>query len=383
MNDTHIEPLLYDYVAGALGPDERAVLEAHLQSCPVCRAAEEQVRVLQASTAELPRSVAPPEDLWPGIQERLHSRSQPPEPRPSTLYFESRTRLEKSALMRHRTRIPAWQVLTTVLVLLSVGAGLWLLRPSPADSAWNVVRIEGAPRIASSDLVDIGKLRKGDWLETGRNGRAKITVGAIGNVEVAPNSRVRLVDDRPENHRLALSQGVIEARIWAPPRLFFVETPSALAIDLGCAYRLSVDSTGASLLDVASGWVALAHEDRETVVPAGAMCLTRPGAGPGTPFDRSASVALRRALERFDFEGDADALNMILEEAGPGDTVTLWHLLVQAEPEARGRLYDRLAALEPPPEGVTREAVLQGNTDVLEHWERYLGMDYDHWDLDF
>ena len=72
--------------------------------------------------------------------------------------------------------------------------------------------------------------------------------------------------------------------IWAPPRLFFVDTPAGVAADLGCAYTLEVDDHGDGLLHVTSGWVALQLKDRESMVPAGASCATRPGVGPGTPF---------------------------------------------------------------------------------------------------
>jgi hypothetical protein len=59
-----------------------------------------------------------------------------------------------------------------------------------------------------------------------------------------------LVAARWTDHRLALDHGAIEARIWAPPRLFFVETPSARAVDLGCVYTLEVDRAGAGRLSV-------------------------------------------------------------------------------------------------------------------------------------
>ena len=53
---------------------------------------------------------------------------------------------------------------------------------------------------------------------------------------------------------------------------------------------------GASLLHVTSGWVALQLKDRESMVPAGAACATRPGIGPGTPYFEDASQTFRTAL---------------------------------------------------------------------------------------
>ncbi|HMB91861.1 MAG TPA: hypothetical protein VKP65_13495, partial [Rhodothermales bacterium] len=182
------------------------------------------------------------------------------------------------------------------------------------------------------------------------------------------------------DHRLLLEEGQIDARIWAPPRLFFVETPSALAVDLGCAYTLTVDSLGMSLLHVTSGYVELVRDDRETLVPAGAMCMARPGHGPGTAFDQKASAQLREALIRYDFEnGGAAALTDILAEVRATDGITLWQLLFIADEYDRARIYDRLVELIPPPEGVTRDGVLRNNPDMLDQWQRHLGLAVMSW----
>ena len=161
----------------------------------------------------------------------------------------------------------------------------------------------------------------------------------IGQVEVEPNTRVRLVETRLTEHRLELERGTLHARIWAPPRLFFVNTPSAVAADLGCAYTLEVDDAGRGLLHVTSGYVALETEARSAIVPAGAACMTQPGAGPGTPFFEDAPEAFVESLARFDFENDRAALDAVLAGARARDTLTLWHLLSRVR---RGRTRARL-----------------------------------------
>src|SRR4029434_1808199 len=113
-----------------------------------------------------------------------------------------------------------------------------------------------------------------EWLETDGRSRAQIAVGSIGNVDIDENTRVRLLQTEPTEHRLELARGKMSARIWAPPRLFFVDTPSAVAADLGCAYTLEVEKHGGSLLRVTSGWVALELKDRESIVPTRAACET-------------------------------------------------------------------------------------------------------------
>jgi hypothetical protein len=131
-------------------------------------------------------------------------------------------------------------------VAIAVG-GLTLsyrARPALPVSAWQVAR-DG---IRSS-------LPVGGWLETGDRERARFNVANIGEVVVEPRTRLQLLSTRDGEHRLALARGTMHARIWAPPNKFFVETPSTLAIDLGCAYTLTVDDEGAGLVSVLVGWV--------------------------------------------------------------------------------------------------------------------------------
>ena len=135
--------------------------------------------------------------------------------------------------------------------------------------------------------------------------RARIDVGRIGRVDVEPGSRVSLVTAGAREHRLSLDRGTIHARIWAPPRFFFVNTPSAAAIDLGCAYTLKVDDSGGGLLRVTHGWVQFEYGGREAFIPQGAVGATRPGVGPGTPRYEDAPSGYADALEQLDF-GTAD-----------------------------------------------------------------------------
>ncbi|MGH2566856.1 MAG: FecR domain-containing protein, partial [Bacteroidota bacterium] len=229
-------------------------------------------------------------------------------------------------------------------------------------------------------IVGSGKLRVGELLETDQSSRARVEVGLIGHVDIEPNSRIRLIDAKLTDHRLALEQGTIHATIWAPPRLFFVQTPSALAVDLGCVYTLHVDSTGASILEVTSGWVALEFGDRESIVPAGNICATRPGFGPGTPHREDGSEQFKQALTRYDFEhGGLDALTTVLAHARNMDSITLWHLLFREAGDTRALVYDRLAELVPAPEGVTRNGVLQGDADMVKAWQKHLNLGVKPW----
>ncbi len=248
-----------------------------------------------------------------------------------------------------------------------------------AALGWDVAQVEGSPTVGAAHLTRSGRLPVGEWLETDQSSSAEISVSQIGKVSVEPNSRLRLVEARAEVHRLALERGTIHALIWAPPGRFFVDTPSAIAHDLGCAYTLHVDASGAGLLRTTMGWVGFSHDGRESFVPAGAVCATRPGVGPGTPYYEDASTAFREALEKLDFEKigpeiETAELQIVLARSRRPDAFSLWHLVSRPGGIDRGRVYDRLAVLVPPPAGVTREGVMKGDRYMLDLWWDQLGL---------
>jgi hypothetical protein len=271
-----------------------------------------------------------------------------------------------------------------VAAILLVAAALIFLRSRPVPNlgpAWDVARLEGAPRVGSKAIrgnAAVGKLGIGQTLETDDSSRAAITFDETGRVEVDRSSRLRLVTNGPGHQRLYLERGTIRATIWAPPGEFVVDTPSAVAVDLGCVYTLHVDDSGAGLLRTTMGWVGFKLSGHESFIPAGAVCATRPKIGPGTPYFEGATPAFRDALSRFDFGVNTSAersamLGTILADARKDDALTLWHLLSRVNEADRPRVYDRLSALAPPPTGVTRDGILRLDRQMLDAWWNSLG----------
>jgi anti-sigma factor RsiW len=70
-----LDERLDDWVDGALAGAEAQAVASHLAGCAPCREREQQLRQLLAHAAALPRSIAPPRDLWPGIAERIERGS--------------------------------------------------------------------------------------------------------------------------------------------------------------------------------------------------------------------------------------------------------------------------------------------------------------------
>ena len=148
-------------------------------------------------------------------------------------------------------------MLIAASLALVVGGLVLALVLGRSTTAWQVTTAGGR-----------STLPVGAWLDTSA-GEATMAVADIGTVTVEPGARVRLLDSRTGHHRMELARGTMHATIWAPPNQFFVETPSTLAVDLGCAYTLTVDEDGGGLVTVLVGWVGFSTGDRESFIPAG------------------------------------------------------------------------------------------------------------------
>jgi len=268
----------------------------------------------------------------------------------------------------HRNRA----LLTVAAALLGIAcSSIWVLRPARGELAITV--LAGAPLVASNPLHASGAWSVGEWLETGPGGRAQVVVSDIGTVTVEASSRVRLVATGRDEHRLELMRGTIAAVITAPPRLFVVETPVATAVDMGCAYTLSVDDGGGGVLRVTSGWVELEHPKNPSRVPAGAVCTVDPGTGPATPYFEDASAQFLQTLRGWEAAAPgsaeaADLLPVVLASARLRDGLSLWHLMHRTEGADRQMVFDRLAGLVPLPENATAAQALVLSKGVMDRW---------------
>jgi len=367
MFSKHVTKELSAYCHGEVTSQQSRQIAEHLIACNRCRIQFEEIKLGVKLAERLPQFSAP-DSLWMDLQTRLAAETK-----------TNRLAATKLSAFSFKFWQPAFAGALAGLILIAGFGALWLYSRE-SRPFWEVARLNGAPRIGSSRMDEKGRLAVGQWLETDGSSRAQIEVGSIGQVEIDPNTRVRLVETKPTEHRLELAHGKMSAKIWAPPRLFFVDTPAGVAADLGCAYTLEVDDVGVGLLHVTSGWVALQLKDRESMVPAGASCATRPGIGPGTPYFDDASENFRVALWKLDLGYIVDGyivdtpdlhspLEVVLTESRPRDTLTLWHLLSRVEGNDRAHVYERMTALAPPPDGVTREGVLQLNEQMLQQWK--------------
>jgi hypothetical protein len=277
-------------------------------------------------------------------------------------------------LPRPRARAIARVALPLAAALVLVAAALWWTREPAPDGARSDAIATAVQATPETDTAPSAPAPPAPtWIETDARSTKTIEIADLGTVELGPRTRLRRLDGAGDEQRYELARGSIHATVTAPPRVFVVETPSAVAVDLGCQYTLDVDDDGNGRLEVSVGFVAFERDGRECIVPAGASCETRTDGGVGTTVRLDAPQTLREAVRALDFGAQdpaarGGALAVVLREAGREDAVTLWHLLRHAPEPERGPIYDRFAALWPPPPGVTREGAVAGDLGMLRGW---------------
>lgn len=413
MGEKHYKDQLAAFVDHELSKDEQQEIAKHLLQCGDCRHEHDRLKLGASLAGQLDRSDAPG-GLWNEIENALDGRTTPQMGLiPQASYFglrnlagyavavllvaglvsvaylmlfrSTKTESVKGVNTPEQPRVqPANQPDLAVLPVNAPANVEQLPTASPTNSntvivpdtqtpelasaqSWQFEAMAGTPKVGAASTKN--SLAVGDYLETDAASRARITVANIGNVEIEPNSRVKLVGTNPEQHRLSLERGVLQAKISAPPRLFIVDTPSAAAVDLGCEYKLEVDKAGNSKLAVTLGFVSLERGGRESIVPAGTVCITKRGKGLGTPFSADTSEVFRSALERFDFSnGGSRAVQTMLDSRNFYDMVTLWHLLSRVQKTDREKVYNALSDYVKPPAGVTRDGVLNLDSKMLTSW---------------
>lgn len=289
------------------------------------------------------------------LQRYRHVPSAPPPP------------VVQPALRLGRTRLPL-RLAAVVAGIALLGTAAWLpwRLQWRADAPWSVV--------ASGHGGGAVMLAPGERLVTGDGEQARIEVARIGVIEVSPRTRLALVATGPGRHRVALEQGHIRARIWAPAGYFGVRHGAAETIDLGCEFDLWQAADGSGRLTVRSGWVAHEVGAEETLVPEGHTLAFDAGRA-GVPLRGDAAPPFRVDVTRLDAGLRAGRRDTALEHriaaaARATDAHTLLALLTRHPSLADGPLYSRLAVLigAPADDARHRAAWAAGGVHAINAW---------------
>lgn len=383
-----IELLIDDYLDGMIAAEDKNRMDAHIAECAHCsHYLEETVRLLE-KIKTIPNdsnfiSSEKKNMIWNAIETGIAKESRGEDKkgsynRDNVLKMNPGKPVRKSSFKSFRYMMSG---IAAVLILgfLVFAVNKFTKINSPdgnnvtsnieVGTYWKVANIKGSPVIDNVVMKSADSIKMGQWITTDDSSKAELTVAGIGTVTIEPKSRIRVVKSEDNEHRISLEYGTIAAEMSSAPRTFFVDTKSVTAVDLGCAYTFSVDTSGDGILYVKTGKVSLESPNRESVVPAGKVCLTKKDLGPGTPFREDSSPKLKKALMDFDFgQCGGTCVNVILNNAKKTDAVTLLNILPRVDNDYKERVYSKVANFVPPPRHLPADSIPFINMDHLDEW---------------
>jgi anti-sigma factor RsiW len=189
----HVNNQLSAYHHGELAPAEARRVATHLSQCQACRAEYEPIKAGAQLAQLLQREAAPP-GLWAQVEAGLEAQTA----------ATNGTRRSLFSWFAGLGWSPLVMASATAVLLIGLGAFWFYTRLNRAS--WEVEALAGLPRIGAQVISKAGRLRVGEWLFTDQTAKARINVGAIGEVEIEPNSQVQLLAARATEHRLALQR---------------------------------------------------------------------------------------------------------------------------------------------------------------------------------
>lgn len=201
-----------------------------------------------------------------------------------------------------------------------------------------------------------------------KKSEVQVHLGELAVITLLPDSQLEFVHWRAGKQALFhLKRGGMHADVVPPPRVkagfFCVNTDLAKVVDQGCSYDLLTSPDGTQIVLVHSGAVTFASVTpadgfREVFVPAGARAVVRPE-GMQTPTFQAASLEVKRKVRQYDEmrrSKDQSRLPEVVKKLvavcyDKGDTLPLWHMMQDGDPDVAKAATEGLIKLVGPPHG--------------------------------
>ena len=375
MNCKEVKYYLNDYADGHLITEIRDEIANHIDHCINCRNHYLNIISILKEASSLPKDISSRQDIRKLIN---------PKSNKTPLKVLSVNQLDnylgggngkKTFSLKKKYGSSGWFFASAVIIAIVLGVilGIYYFSQSSLE-LWSVDNLAGMPVIGAHDLIKHGAIKSGEWLETNSFSRARLNVGSIGEIDVQPNSRIKLIGSHKDEYRILLNEGKIHAVIWSSPGIFTVETPFATIVDLGCIYSLEIEKDGSGTLKVISGYVELKSGDTKSLIPAEAMCRTGKTFGTATPFFNDATTEFKNALNDFDLNKDrSSALPVLLKESRKKDALTLWNILGKVNESEKEKTYKRITELVNIPTNITFQGIMNGDKEMMSALWKALG----------
>lgn len=373
------ELLIDESLDGMISLNDKEIMDKHLQNCDNCRKylseSSELIKKIHSDTKNsVSISAQKKSELWSGVEAKVNFDKHKIEKEASA---ELSTFKKKEDFFSKYKYYIAGLAAAIIFVFILFGvkninidnSRLTQQNTFGIDSYWKVSSLAGSPLIGNIAMGALDSVKEGQWISTNDTSRAQIQIADLGIITIEPNSKVIVVKNAEGNNRIFVEYGTIDADMNPHQKSFFVEMPSAVAKDQGGNFTLTIDSVGDGMVFVKDGKIAVESLNKEAIVPAGNIVMTKKDIGVGTPFNQNSSREFKQAIFKFDFGNcEESCVNTILNNAKFTDAITLANLIPSVENKYKGEVYAKLANFVPPPRQIAKDSLPFMNEAEIDTW---------------
>ncbi|HEX2788527.1 MAG TPA: hypothetical protein VHP32_11570 [Ignavibacteria bacterium] len=386
MKDCEKYKILIDELAdGEISDNNRLELSAHMKDCLECSIVYEQTLTFKEKMKKIPSDVKPPHTVWNRINEKITEDNIEVKQVAGNFFTIVNTAQDTAAVQpedepKKGKSYLKYVIAACVVVFLGLISIPFIYRAdtdnpdATAFAYWHVTKVKGAPVIndGAKSIASFDSLKAGDWIETDDSSKAIITIAGLGEITVEPKSKVKILNSEKGEHKVLLEYGTINTNFSQKSEKFSIETKNSIAWDnnpKGTAYTFSVDNKGDGMILVKDGSVLLESRGKESVVPAGKICLVQASVGPGTPFSVNASAEFRNALYTYDFEpGNTNAIYNVINTANNSDMISLINLIPRVNDDMKEQIYSKVSGVVAPPTYIIKDSLRYFDCEKLGEW---------------
>lgn len=397
MNCQEVKINLHHFIDEELSSKAKKEVEAHLHGCEPCYNEFKKLRKFFDKLKNLPYTIEPPGDIIDLLSKELLERSGlegrkeriPLIPNLKKVIKKQTLQDKKMKVARSVVRKSAvsrtilgygfikpytsfgfdWKKFAIIpIILILLAAGYFYYDFQKYNSPWDIQCMDGYA-IINGRVNPSGKLEQGESLTADKGSHITVHIPDVGRMELSPNSSIVLEKAKDGDNTVKIIFGNVKVISTAALPSVKIVLPNSFVVDKTGTFSVMLDNNQNTKINVESGFVEIDYKDESVLVKEGFTCEINNKSRPGTPLRKDAPDSLKHEVEKFNYyNGGKESVEKIISMAKEADMLTLLAIIPLASHEQREMLFQAVVNYFPPPLGVTRLGIVNGDKEMLYKW---------------
>ncbi len=397
MNCEEVKINLHHLIDGELSGKAKKEVEAHLHHCESCYNEFKKLRKFFDELKNLPYTIEPPEDIIEILSKELLEKSGldaknellvqmaalKKDKNVRSLYDRKhkmdRSAIRKSAVSKtilgygfakpFASSSFEWKKIVIIpIILILSAAGYFYYDFQKYNSPWDIQCLDGYA-IINGRISTSGKLEQGESLAADKDSHVTVHVPDVGRIELFSLASIVLQKAKDDDNVIKIISGFINVVNTASMPNLKIELQNSFVVDKAGTFSVSVDNNQNAKIIVVSGFVEINYKDENIFVKEGFALEVNNNYRPGIPLRIDAPDSLKHEVEKFNYyNGGEESVEKIISLAKDADMLTLLAIIPLASQQQRELLFQAVVNYYPPPLGVTRLGIINGDKEMLYKW---------------